>query len=194
MSQQYINGLIDSNLYTLDSAHALLSHLPVDFYTQVQQPYFDSSLGKHLRHIIDHYLCLQRDYEQGVIDYDRRPRSPQLETDKKYAMHTLEKLRDFLVTLKASVLKDTPLQVIMCSDVSIPSGHITLSSWGRELQFLQGHSIHHFAMIAAMLKASGIDIDMNFGMAPSTLVYESSVYEKSVYEKNTCKKTFNVSA
>ena len=45
------------------------------------------------------------------------------------------------------------------------------SSISRELQVLSSHTIHHFAMIAMTLRFHGIEIDPEFGMAPSTLRY-----------------------
>jgi hypothetical protein len=45
------------------------------------------------------------------------------------------------------------------------------SSVGRELQVLSSHTIHHFALIAVTLKALGVYIDSDFGMAPSTQRY-----------------------
>ena len=45
------------------------------------------------------------------------------------------------------------------------------SSGLRELDFLQSHTIHHFALIAYKLEALGIEVEDNFGVAPSTLKY-----------------------
>ena len=50
------------------------------------------------------------------------------------------------------------------------------SSWGtssveRELQFLRSHTVHHFALIAVILRLSGVEPDEQFGVAPSTLRY-----------------------
>jgi hypothetical protein len=34
---------------------------------------------------------------------------------------------------------------------------------------LCSHAVHHFALIAMILRAHGIDVDPKFGVAPSTL-------------------------
>jgi len=111
LSQKQITGLVDSNLHTIDAAIQLLSDLPSDVYSKVQKPYFESSLGKHMRHIIDHYLCFRRDFDKGVIDYDQRHRDSQLETD----------------------------------------------------------------IMATIMKLAGIETQQNFGVAPSTIVHNSTV-------------------
>ena len=44
-----------------------------------------------------------------------------------------------------------------------------MSSVGRELLTLSTHTIHHFALIAITLRAHGVAVDPDFGVAPSTL-------------------------
>jgi hypothetical protein len=48
------------------------------------------------------------------------------------------------------------------------------SSISRELQVLSSHTIHHFALIAITLRMHGVEMDPDFGMAPSTLRYLAS--------------------
>ena len=44
----------------------------------------------------------------------------------------------------------------------------------RELQVLSSHTVHHFALIAVTLRMHGVEMDPDFGMAPSTLRYLAS--------------------
>ena len=177
MTDTHLNSLIDSNISTLNAAADLLENLPAEHYAHVQQPYFESSLGKHLRHILDHYLCFRRDYSSGLIDYDQRQRDCQIEADRDCALSTIRQLRLFLMGLKNNARVDQPLKVLMCNDVAAPNGEITESSLGRELQFLQGHSVHHYALMAAMMRFSGQVVKDSFGVAPSTIVHEKTVKE-----------------
>lgn len=179
LSKPHLHSLIESNLHALDMASELLVPLPAERFVQIQRPYFESSLGKHLRHVLDHYICFKRDFEKGLIDYDQRQRDCQLEIDKDYALSTIKRLRQFLVSLESNTQIDQVLQVVMCNDVDSPNGEITNSTLGRELQFLQGHSVHHFALMAAMLRVAGDDVDHDFGVAPSTLVHEKTVKESA---------------
>ena len=48
------------------------------------------------------------------------------------------------------------------------------SSISRELQVLSSHTVHHFALIAITLRMHGVEMDPDFGMAPSTLRYLAS--------------------
>lgn len=68
----------------------MIQRLPADKYNHVEIPYFESCSGKHVRHVLDHYLCFERDLEQGLIDYDQHNHNSQLETDKDYALGVVE--------------------------------------------------------------------------------------------------------
>jgi hypothetical protein len=53
------------------------------------------------------------------------------------------------------------------------------STFERELAFSAHHAIHHLAMVKVISDALGVDVDENFGKAPSTIVHEESVlYER----------------
>jgi len=45
------------------------------------------------------------------------------------------------------------------------------SSVLRELDFLQSHTVHHYSLIAMLLRLHEIDPGEDFGVAPSTLKY-----------------------
>ncbi len=179
MGDTHLNNLIDSNLHVLETSVELLADIQAEQFIHVQRPYFEASLGKHLRHILDHYLCFRRDLETGLIDYDQRQRDCQLETDKDYALTIIKQLHSFLDSLKSRVDVNQPLKVIMCNDVTTPDGEITQSSLGRELQFLQGHSVHHYALMAVIMKFSGQPVSQDFGVAPSTIIHEKTVKESA---------------
>ena len=166
-----LTKLINSNLHALDDLLALLLSLSQERYVDVQRPYFESSLGKHTRHVLDHYDCFRRDLPTGLINYDQRPRDERIENDKVYALSFLQELREFMQSLTTLIEVNQTLQVLMCNDVEMPDGVVTDSSVGRELQFLQGHSVHHYALMAAMLRISGDSVKTSLGIAPSTLLY-----------------------
>ena len=48
------------------------------------------------------------------------------------------------------------------------------SSISRELHVLSSYTVYHFALIAITLRMHGVDLDSDFGMAPSTLRYLAS--------------------
>lgn len=170
-----ISSLIQCNVNILAAAKEMLAQLPTEKYNHVERPYFESCLGKHIRHIVDHYLCFIRDVDHGVIDYDKRQRDTKVETNKIYALSVINDISHFLIKSEKEGLRDKPLSVLLCSDVALPDGDATQSSVCRELQFLHGHSVHHYALIATMLRFYGVDMSREFGVAPSTLLHEKTV-------------------
>lgn len=46
------------------------------------------------------------------------------------------------------------------------------TSFGRELAFVVSHTIHHNALIGAMLHQLGVVPPADFGLAPSTVAYQ----------------------
>jgi hypothetical protein len=45
------------------------------------------------------------------------------------------------------------------------------STVARELQFLLSHTVHHYALIALILRLQGFEPGEEFGVAPSTLAH-----------------------
>lgn len=167
-----MSNLLDCNEQILAVASKMIRQLPKEKYNHVERPYFESCLGKHMRHIVDHYLCFIRDVDSGVINYEKRQRDTQIETDKDYALRIIDNIRHFFEEAMRNSVQDASLSVLLCNDVNLPEGEATQSSVRRELQFLHGHSVHHYALIATMLRFYGISTDRELGVAPSTLLYE----------------------
>jgi hypothetical protein len=143
-------------------------------YVNTVTPYFSSGVGKHIRHNVDHYESFLAGPATGKIDYDGRQRDPRVETDRRYATEKMLSIISQLEALSAKTL-NAPIGVKMndVEEKSRPS-LLSRSTIGRELQFLMSHTVHHYALIAIILKIQGFDCDKDFGVAPSTLKYQRS--------------------
>lgn len=155
------------NLELLDQGIHLLAKLSDDLYTEPSaEPGFRQTPGPHLRHTLDAYNCLLDGLENGLIDYDARSRSRAVETSRREALAAIEHTRAALEAV------ETPTQTRLEILVDIPGDGDdapAVSSLGREYQFLVGHTIHHYALIAMILRQRGWQPDAEFGVAPSTL-------------------------
>ncbi len=176
-TQQNVSDLIQANISALHSAKGIINSIPADKYNHVAAPYFESCLGKHMRHILDHYLCFIRDIESGTVNYEKRNRYARLETDAQYSLTVIDNICRFFDQMRDAPVEDKHVSVLLCNDMNQPEGAATYSSLRRELQFLHGHSVHHFALIATMLRFHGISTDRGFGVAPSTLAHEKTIKE-----------------
>ena len=161
-------GLRDDNLHFLQQGLDLLQQLDDRHFTA--QPHLSMSpVGGHVRHCLDFYSCFLNGIEGGQINYDARPRDPRLEVDRGYAALCVAQLMERLARLSEEDYG--PLQVSMDNRQSEADLCWATSSVERELQFLRSHTVHHFALISALLHQLDCPPDVDFGVAPSTLAY-----------------------
>jgi hypothetical protein len=136
-----------------------------------------SSIGKHIRHIIDHYTCFFRTLAESYVDYDNRARVSVLETSTDAAsgllkgiVHQLSDLRHF-----------APGQIYVTISIAPDEKAVPVeSNLKRELLFLQSHTLHHMAVIQLLLDLPGSQVEPEFAYAPSTkkfLMNNGSRYE-----------------
>lgn len=128
-----------------------------------------SSVGAHFRHNLDFAENFLRGLETGRLDYNRRERDLRIESDRAFAalrfrevVQKLENVTSELLGKKILVRSET-VENLWCE-----------SSGLRELEFLQSHTIHHYALIRIKLAADGIAVPPDFGVAPSTLEFWKS--------------------
>ena len=157
------------NIVYLEQGLDLLRTLEDQAYTSAQPPYHESSIGDHLRHCLEHYTSFLNGFDAGMIDYDARARDLRIATSRFFASQTIQ---DLIVRLHALPQDDKPLRVKMdCDKDAEHTDPWSLSSVKRELQYLLAHTIHHYALIAVLLRLQGYTAHEDFGVAPSTLKY-----------------------
>ncbi|MDZ7343110.1 MAG: DinB family protein [candidate division KSB1 bacterium] len=153
----------------------LLGQISDAMYVKAVAPYAASGVGKHIRHNLDHYEMFLAGLATSSINYDGRLRDPQIETDRRHAMQKMLSIILRLEGLEAKRLDD-PISVNMNEgDKAKDSSSPSQSTIRRELQFLLSHTVHHYALIAIILKIQGFECDKDFGVAPSTLKYQQSL-------------------
>ena len=129
------------------------------------------SIGIHFRHCLNFASNFLSGLKIGKIDYSQRERNTEVETDREQAILNLAFVIRELQAIKISDL-EKPIMVKI-EEISSVMGkpEWAWSSGLRELEFLQSHTVHHFALIADKLRALGIEVEAEFGVAPSTLKY-----------------------
>lgn len=159
--------LQQTNIEILDQLIDLLNNMEVDVYKDTLQPLHDSTVGQHVRHITEFYLCAFRGYENGIVDYDARERNVLIELDKDFTVEILANIKYQLRALNSD--RNLILKSKFGGDKSLDIP----SSFFRELTYLIEHTIHHLAIIKIGLNEvhPKIKIPKNFGVAHSTLRY-----------------------
>jgi hypothetical protein len=161
--------LIEMNVRWLRQALALLEQLDDLTYATSPRGMAPHRAGGHLRHIVEFYQAFINGLATLHIDYDARRRDIAIEHSRVAAAAAIRSIIRYLENSPA-VHADSALRVRM-EDAEAAGGGFLLSSVARELQVLSSHTIHHFALVAVTLRAHGVTLDPDFGMAPSTLRY-----------------------
>lgn len=158
--------LIEASHALLEQAASLIAELDDTGYTLPMTAYGSGSIGQHMRHILDHYQALSS-CQNDIIDYDQRRRDNPVESEKTLA---IAEIRRQLALLPS--LHDRPVRVR--SEVSPDSCQVEEvgSTLKRELLFVTSHAVHHFALIAMLLRLQGMVVPASFGVAPATLTHQ----------------------
>ena len=127
----------------------------------------ESSIGSHVRHNLDHYTSFLAGLETGEINYENRQRETIIETDRNAAMSLIVETCKSLEGLNGY----TGEFKLWVTGGENNEGMWATTSISRELEFLMSHTIHHYAIVAIMCRLEGLNVQEDFGVAPSTLRY-----------------------
>lgn len=125
-------------------------------------------VGAHLRHVADFARAFLRDHASGRVDYDRRERDERAEREPARARAALLRLSGELGALGRA---DASLELSVRSEACSVGPAWQRSTLGRELAGLFSHTVHHYALIAVLLRARGVEPPPELGVAPSTLAH-----------------------
>lgn len=150
----------------------LLTKIDDGLYTKVEHGLYrdGGAIGGHFRHCLEFVNCFLGGIETKHIDYDRRERNHQIETDREFAITEFMKTIRILENLSFS---ESGELLVKPEDFGRDEDYWCRSSIERELEFLQSHTIHHYALIGFKLRSFGFELPKEFGVAPSTLRYWS---------------------
>ncbi len=162
--------LLQSHIDVLQQAVSLLKEIQTEDYQLAMQPHLSGSIGKHIRHVIDHYLALEQGLLDGLVDYNQRHRNSNIEASPSVALDSLKAIINWLENITSEELESS---VTVRSEVSISETlniqcHSTLA---REILFVSSHAIHHFSLISVARSLQGYDVPQYFGYAPATISY-----------------------
>ena len=170
--------LIDENVGLIDQAVELITSIDPALYANNDHALFESGVGRHLRHILDFYERFL-DGRRSFVDYNARRRDERVESDPTYAAARARAVAERLREIEADATAPAPggaarLEV-SCEVFDEDGGGLrAASSVERELSALASHTVHHYAIIALLLRAQDESVPSDFGVAPSTLRHRAS--------------------
>lgn len=165
-------NLLRANSELLQQGIELLNRLDQRIFCATDPASFGSAIGSHFRHVADHYRSFLDGVATGLIDYDRRDRNTDEEKELTVALAAMSGLQQGLENAQIEYEREVKVNVRASVE---GEGIYSHSSFGRELQFLVSHTVHHYAIIAIASRMHGVFPSDDFGVAPSTLTYLKSV-------------------
>ncbi len=158
-----MNFIIESTIKTLNKSKSLLSKISDEQLSNTSVSPYYSSIGSHVRHILDFYECILN-CENNLVDLTDRKRDQNVENLTDSALDYLEAINQRLKLLASPLDRE----IIVVDDLGLGKVKIkyTLSSL---LAQANSHTIHHYAIINYIL--DGLNIEFNeeqFGLNPTT--------------------------
>lgn len=156
----------------LDQCERFIRACPPGCYAEPCGTVGGGTVGKHARHVLDHFSRALNTPASEPIDYDTRIRGGAVETDPEAACGQISELRGILADLTEDRMGEPVTARVMltgdgtCAELG--------STRGRELFFATHHAIHHHSTMRTIGEQMGLNIPDDFGMAPSTIKFESS--------------------
>ena len=137
-------------------------------YTRALENLSGSSIGQHVRHVIEFYQCMMKGCQQAIINYDERVRDKMIEESREFAVQSINKILFDLKTMDPQ--KPLVLEVSYEKGTSIKLS----TTLEREMVYNIEHAIHHMALIKIGIRETNnaIKLPKEFGVASSTIQHQ----------------------
>lgn len=157
----------------LEQSAAFIDAIPEPVYTADATTIRGGTIGKHVRHAVDHFAAALAGLGSGQpIDYDHRARNVPMEIERASALAAIRALQAQIAALDESRMgAGVQIRIMLAAD---GSEAVLPSTLARELAFATHHAIHHHTMMKTIAAEFGLEVGDQFGKAPSTLNFESS--------------------
>lgn len=129
----------------------------------------NSTLGQHIRHTLEFFICLYEGCGRGSVNYDNRRRDPEIEEKPEAALLAINRIQNFVETST----QDTTLKLEVNYNMQDGDAQVLDTNFYRELAYNIEHAVHHMAILKIGLQEliPGIELPPGFGVAISTLKY-----------------------
>jgi hypothetical protein len=146
-----------------------LANLTDQQYTAPVDLLSGSTIGSHVRHLIEFYLELIKGYDSGHVNYDKRKRDHSIESNRWVALEKLEEI--------GSAIIRPDKQLMLAADLAAgEDGPLEVrTNYFRELIYNLEHTVHHMALLRVGIGAvSSLVLPPAFGVAMSTLKFRQT--------------------
>jgi len=163
MNKHFISSLQN----TLEKSLILLENMPESAYVDNSVGPFYSTIGGHIRHILDFYSAIFKGLNNYLIDLTDRERNTTIESDINFAKM---KIKQVLAELESYLNYDLEDKYELIDDLGLGKVSVPTNLYAILVQ-ANSHTIHHYAIVSQLLFAFDIVIeDKTFGYNPTTPV------------------------
>lgn len=156
--------ILKSTLKTLNKTNQIISLLNDELLCNSSIRPYMSSIGSHIRHILDFYDCILNRTSESHIDLTLRKRNILVETKCTEALKYYKVITDKLNNINYDFDED----IYVIDDLG--HGKITIKyTIGALFAQANSHTIHHYAIINYIMSGLEVEnIDTGFGYNPTT--------------------------
>jgi hypothetical protein len=146
-----------------------LDQLNTEQYCEPCANLSNSTIGQHVRHIIEMFQCLEKGYNTGVVNYEKRSRDKNIESNRAFALELLKSLSGGLAKQDRKLV----LEGVYHDDSAEPMCFPT--NYYREIVYNLEHTIHHMALIRVGLRELvNVELPESYGVASATVKHKKT--------------------
>jgi hypothetical protein len=164
--------LIKSSHSILSQLASLVEQIDENDYSKPCPTLGNSSIGQHVRHTLEFFLCLESGCGCGLVNYDKRAHDQLIERDKFIAVSTINRIKEFV----ADHHSDFNLKLEVGYSLDEEESLVMETNYFRELTYNIEHAVHHMAIIKIGVRelANYVQLPAEFGIAASTIRYKET--------------------
>jgi uncharacterized damage-inducible protein DinB len=157
--------MIDAIQNNLNRGVKLLNSISDELYSDTSVAPYYSSIGGHMRHVLDVFDCIFEGLESNSVNLIHRKRNSLAENFISNGLLYFEEINIKLESLKQVDLNRT----IKITD-DLGNGSVTITgTLASALMQAHSHAIHHFASVGYVVAQLKIQLpDADFGFNPTT--------------------------
>jgi hypothetical protein len=157
----------------LNQLENALSQISDADFSKPSQVLSNSTMGQHLRHTLEFFMCLESGYEKGIVNYDKRAHDKLIESDKFIALSSIQRIKEFV----RSKNQDQPLKLEVGYEKHSEECVTIETNYFRELTYNIEHAVHHMAIMKIGIRevADYVSLPPDFGIAVSTIRHKETV-------------------
>jgi uncharacterized damage-inducible protein DinB len=157
--------MIEAIKQNLQKGILLLENISDEQYSNKSIAPYNSSIGCHIRHVLDMFSCVFKGLDNDFIDFSVRERNKCAEKETRVGLSYFESVIFELEKIK----KEDFNTVIKVSDDMGLGNQTANYTIAAVLMQVQSHTTHHYASIGYLIYQLGIELpNSDFGFNPST--------------------------